>query len=93
MEQIIKIDSAGEINLPQDIVASLVPHKEDRLMVTSGPDAIVIKKISAGTLEERFRSLAGRVDRQFEERNVTAAEEFNGTLGCFLGAFKLPGKV
>jgi len=73
MEQIIKIDSAGEINLPQDIVASLVLHEEDRLMVTSGPDAIVIKKISAGTLEERFRSLAERVGRQFEERNVTEA--------------------
>ena len=71
MEQIIKIDSAGEINLPQDIVASLVLHEEDRLMVTSGPDAIVIKKISAGTLEERFRSLAERVCRQFEGRNVT----------------------
>ena len=71
MEQIIKIDSAGEINLPQDIVASLVLHEEDRFMVTSGPDAIVIKKISAGTLEERFRSLAERVGRQFEGRNVT----------------------
>ena len=74
MEQIIKIDSAGEINLPQDIVASLVLHEEDRLMVTSGPDAIVIKKISAGTLEERFRSLTQRVGRQFEERNVTEAD-------------------
>ena len=74
MEQIIKIDSAGEINLPQDIVAGLVLHEEDRLMVTSSPDAIVIKKISAGTLEERFRSLAERVGRQFEERNVTEAD-------------------
>ena len=74
MEQIIKIDSAGEINLPQDIVASLVLHEEDRLMVTSGPDAIVIKKISAGTLEDRFRSLAERVGRQFEARNVTEVD-------------------
>lgn len=74
MEQIIKIDSAGEINLPQGIVDSLDLHEEDRLIVTSGPDAIVIKKISAGTLEERFRSLAERVGRQFEERNVTEAD-------------------
>lgn len=74
MEQIIKIDSAGGVNLPQDIVASLDLHEEDRLMVTSGPDAIVIKKISAGTLEERFRSLAERVGRQFEGRNVTEAD-------------------
>ena len=70
MEQIIKIDSAGEINLPQ----GLDLHEEDRLMVTSGPDAIVIKKISAGTLEERFRSLAERVGRQFEGRNVTEVD-------------------
>jgi bifunctional DNA-binding transcriptional regulator/antitoxin component of YhaV-PrlF toxin-antitoxin module len=74
MEHIIKIDSAGEINLPQDIVACLDLHEEDRLMVTSGPDAIVIKKISAGTLEDRFRNLAARVGRQFEERNVTEAD-------------------
>ena len=74
MEQIIKIDSAGEINLPQGIVASLDLHEEDRLMVTSGPDAIVIKKISAGTLEGRFRNLAARVGRQFEERNVAEAD-------------------
>lgn len=74
MEQIIKIDSAGEINLPQGIVDSLDLHEEDRLMVTSGPDAIVIKKISAGTLEDRFRNLATRVGRQFEEKNVTEAD-------------------
>ncbi len=71
MEQIIKIDNSGEINLSQEVVAILDLRKDDRLLVTSGPDAIVIKKISAGTLEERFRGLAERVGRQFEERKVS----------------------
>jgi bifunctional DNA-binding transcriptional regulator/antitoxin component of YhaV-PrlF toxin-antitoxin module len=70
MEQIVKIDSAGGISLPRDVVAALDLREEDRLMVTSGPDAIVIKKVSAGTLEERFRSLADRVARQFEEKKI-----------------------
>jgi antitoxin component of MazEF toxin-antitoxin module len=73
MEQIITIDSAGGISLPPDVVAALDLRDEDRLMVTSGPDAIVIRKISAGTLEERFRGLADRVARQFEEKKI--AEE------------------
>ncbi len=71
MEQIIKIDNSGGINLSQDVVAILDLRKDDRLLVTSGPDVIVIKKISAGTLEERFRGLAERVGRQFEERKVS----------------------
>ena len=43
-------------------------------MVTSSSDTIVIKKITAGTLGERFRALAERVSRQFEERGVTEAD-------------------
>lgn len=70
MGQIITIDSAGGISLPSDVVAALDLRDEDRLMVTSGPDAIVIRKISAGTLEERFRGLADRVARQFEEKKI-----------------------
>jgi antitoxin component of MazEF toxin-antitoxin module len=71
MEQIIKINNTGGINLPQDIVATLDLCGGDRLMVASGPDAIVIKKISAGNLEERFHGLAERVRRQFEEKKIT----------------------
>jgi bifunctional DNA-binding transcriptional regulator/antitoxin component of YhaV-PrlF toxin-antitoxin module len=74
MEQIVKIDSAGGINLPQDIVAALDLRGEDRLMVTSSPDAIVIKKITAGTLEERFRGVAERVGRQFSEKKITETD-------------------
>lgn len=74
MEQIIKIDSAGGINLPRDVVAALDLGAEDRLMVTCGPDTIVIKKVSSGTLEERFRKLSDRAARQFEERHVTESD-------------------
>ena len=74
MEQIIKIGKAGGINLPQEILATLDLRGEDRLMVTSSSDTIVIKKITAGTLGERFRALAERVSRQFEERGVTEAD-------------------
>ena len=74
MEQIIKIGKAGEINLPQEILASLDLRREDRIIVTSSTDTIVIKKITAGNLEERFRTLAKQVSRQFEERGVTEAD-------------------
>ncbi|MFH0730121.1 MAG: hypothetical protein V2B19_27725 [Pseudomonadota bacterium] len=74
MEQVIKIDRAGEIHLPREILATLDLRAEDRLMVTSSADTIVIKKITTGTLGERFRTMAERVSRQFEERGVTQAD-------------------
>jgi antitoxin component of MazEF toxin-antitoxin module len=74
MEQIVKIDSAGGISLPRDVVDALNLSGEDRLLVTSGPEAIVIRKVSAGTLEERFRGLADRVSRRFAERGVAESD-------------------
>jgi hypothetical protein len=55
-------------------LATLNLSGEDRLMVMSSSDTIVIKKITVGTMGERFRTLAERVSRQFEERGVTEAD-------------------
>ena len=74
MEQTVKVDSAGSICLPRDVVDALNLSEKDRLLVTSGPDAIVIRKVSSGKLEERFSRLAERVSRQFQERGVSESD-------------------
>lgn len=74
MEQIVKIDSGGGIRLPRDVVEALNLRGDDRLLVASGPEAIVIRKVSTGTLEERFRGLAERVSRQFTEAGVSESD-------------------
>ena len=45
MEQIIKVEKTGTLNLPKNVIEPLELKKDDRLVVFSCENGIVIKKI------------------------------------------------
>jgi len=71
VEQIIKIDKTGTLNLPKKIIEPLELKEDDRLMVFSCEDGIVIKKIPSVPLAEQFRKLASDVEARFKKQGVT----------------------
>jgi hypothetical protein len=56
--------------LPKEILAPLECKEEDKLMVFSSRSAIVIKRIGAASLPERFDKLADEIEAPFRKRGV-----------------------
>jgi len=74
MEQIIKIEQPGTLNLPKKVIDPLELKKDDRLVVFSDKNGIVIKKVAAVALKDRFEKLAGEIEAQFKKQGVTEAD-------------------
>lgn len=71
MEQIIKVDKAGNFKLPAAIKKSLKLKKDDNLLVFSGSDSILIKKMDRQSLKQRFIQLSDTVEEKFSRARVT----------------------
>ena len=71
MEQIIKVDKSGNFKLPAAIKKSLKLKKDDNLLVFSGSDSIVIKKMDRQSLKQRFLHLSAAVEEKFSQTRVT----------------------
>lgn len=71
MEQIIKVEKTGTLNLPKTVLEPLELKKDDRLVVFNCEDGIVIKKILTAPLTEQFKKLASDVEARFKKQGVT----------------------
>ena len=71
MEQIIKVDKFGNFKLPAAIKKSLKLKKDDNLLVFSGSDSILIKKMDSQSLKQRFIQLSETVEGKFSQARVT----------------------
>ena len=71
MERILTIDSQKEFEIPQEIKENLHLKPNDNLLVSSGDDFIIIRKIRKPSLDERFRSLSEKVRRKFKNEGIT----------------------
>ena len=71
MEKIIKADKAGNFKLPAAIKKSLKLKKDDNLLVFSGSDSILIKKMDRQSLKQRFVQLSDAVEEKFSRARVT----------------------
>ena len=71
MEQIIKVDKSGNFKLPAAIKKSLKLKKDDNLLVFSGSDSILIKKMDSQSLKQRFIQLSETVEGKFSQARVT----------------------
>jgi len=70
MERITQIDKSGALNLPKEIIEPLECKEDDKLIVFSSKNAIVIKRIASASLPQRFERLADEVEAQFLKRGV-----------------------
>lgn len=71
MEQIIKVEKTGTLNLPKNVIEPLELKKDDRLVVFSCENGIVIKKISTVPLAEQFKKLTDDAEARFKKQGVT----------------------
>jgi bifunctional DNA-binding transcriptional regulator/antitoxin component of YhaV-PrlF toxin-antitoxin module len=70
MERVTQIDKSGALNLPKEIIEPLGCKGDDKLMVFSSKNAIVIKRIASASLPERFERLADEVETQYRKCRV-----------------------
>jgi bifunctional DNA-binding transcriptional regulator/antitoxin component of YhaV-PrlF toxin-antitoxin module len=74
MEQIIKVDKAGNFKIPREIKKSLKLKKDDNLLVFSSNDSIIIKRIKSQKLKGRLENLSDKICKKFKTDKISKAD-------------------
>ena len=74
MEKIIAIDKPGDLVIPSEMKKSLNIQKDDKFIIFSNKDSIIIKKIQRPSLNKRFTNLSKAVSDKFKEMGVSETD-------------------
>ncbi|MGR3302761.1 MAG: hypothetical protein ACUZ8I_09705 [Candidatus Scalindua sp.] len=70
MDKLLKLDKTGDSKLLKEIKKSLSLKFDDELLIYSGKDYLVIKKIQRPSLPERFKNLSRKVESRFKKEDL-----------------------
>ena len=70
MDKLLKLDKTGDSKLLKEIKKSLSLKFDDELLMHSGKDFLVIKKVQRFSIPERFKNLSRKVESRFKKERL-----------------------